>query len=304
MSNLPNIRYNHKFVPEEIGRLGFVLTNKDSGAANSIAVADAGTLANWQTLFNTFNFASDTSIKVVMTPRIYNVTPERGDPVEYDNYGYYRKLGNGDYDFTFLFIDPNPGVIADMQALEDYDVSVFMYTTDPRVLGSCTDETNLVPYAVQNLNVQNWGPAGHETASEVQVKFRLKAGTSLNNTASVAIANADINLDTDFYALRDSSTTTASPAVTGCDFTPTVDDLDPNNPSTAIPITGITYDEITFVKVSDSSEVTLAASGSLTYSGGTYTVNEGALLSADTDYYLQIEHDGFDITRVTISVPA
>ena len=306
MTNLSNVGYNWKFTPEEIRRFLFCLTLKDDASANSVTLANAALLNAWQTLFNTYNFADDTSIKVVCSPIVYGVTPERGEDKVFDENNYFRKLADGDYDVSAMLYDLAPKQVAGLKALQDYSISVYLITAATQVLGA-SDGTNLTPFKIQNLTVQDYGITSSEGVSQVILKFRLKNPNELNDMVAITVADADATSDVDFFPLRNVTGAVASPAVTGCTVGLTLDNVDPNNPATAIYMTGdhVTYDLVTFTDQTDDSDEVLAAAGSISYSAATHlhTINEAALLTTGHTYTLKIAVSGYDITCGDVVVP-
>jgi len=307
MSTLTNIGLDLGFTHAPIRRLIFCLTTNDSAAANVISLADAATLANWQTQFNQYTHLDDHSDRFVCTPLVREVVKEAVDATYWEVEDYKTKMRNGYADISFSLLDPSPYILANLKPYEDQTISVFLITEDSEAIG-IKDGTDLkpIPIKVGSFSVPDWSPRGYEEGSRNVITFRLNVATDLNSVVAVTIASSDIYDDTDFYSLRDVTATIASPAVTGCTFTPVVDDVDPSAPSTAIPVTGIVFGEVIFMlNESPWTEVSLAAEGSISYLAGVYTVNEGALLTADKDYELKISHAAYDcIPSGLVEVPA
>lgn len=307
MSNLANPGYNYKFIPEETRRFIFCLTHKTDGTENYITLADAVTLANWQTLFNTYNFASDPAIKFICSPMVFGVTPEQAESKAFDENNYFRKLADGDYDVSAMLYDVCPSTIAALKDLENYNVSVYMVTTETQVQGR-SDGTNLIPIKIQNTDVQDYKITSSDGVSQVVMKFRLKTANEMNSLVAVTIASADVTSDVDFFSLRDVTGTVDTPAVTGCNVILALDDLNPSDPSTAIYLTDslIAFGDITFTDQADDSDVTLADGDSLSYDSATkkHTINEAALLTAGHTYTLKVSESGYDVTCGDVVVPA
>ena len=146
-SKLPNIGYNYGFKPEEIRRFIFTLYKKDSGALNSVTIADADTLATWTALMDKPNFSADTSDKVVVTPLCYGAGGVAGEASAFDTNGYYRVLQDGSIDFEFIFYDIAPACVANLKELQDYAIAAWAVTQDTRIMG-VKDSANLKPFRI------------------------------------------------------------------------------------------------------------------------------------------------------------
>lgn len=305
MAGLSNLGKDLGLIHDPIRRLIFCKTLDDSGSENVISLTDAVVLANWQTQFDQYSHLSDYSDRFVPTPKVRQVSKDDLEPEYWEVEDYKRKMRNGYADLNFSLLDPSPYILGNLAPWEDETLSVFMLSEDAKVIG-ILDGSNLKPLPIKDgsFSVPNWSPGGYDEGSTNVVTFRLDSATDLNSVVAITIASADATSDSDFYSLRDSSMVIDNEAVTGCTFAPTVDDVDPEAPGTSIPITGILHSEITFKdQATPFTEVTLAASGSLTYSGGVYTVNEAALLTTGHTYDLLIEHSGFDIIKQDVVVP-
>ena len=307
MSTLANIGLDLGFTHAPIRRMIFCLTTNDSATTNVISLSNAAAIANWQTQFNQYSHLDDHSDRFVCSPLVREVAKEATEATYWEVEDYKTKLRNGYADIKFNILDPSPYILNNMKDLEDQTVSVFFITEDAEAIG-IKSGTDLKPIPIKpgSFTVPDWSPRGYDAGSINTVSFRLNAATDLNSVVAVTIADADVYDESDFYSLRDVTNTVASPATTGCTFTPVVDDLDPSAPSTAIPVTGIVYSEVSFMlNESPYTVVSPAAAENLTYSSGTYTVNETALLTADKDYVLKISHAGYDcIPSGLVEVPA
>lgn len=295
--NLPNPgNVNCPVVIGEIKRFLFVSYKDASGAENKISVSDAAAIANWQTLFDKYNFSSDKLTKVVPSTLIFEAAPEQGDPEVFDTAGYYKKTKEGDYNWNFMLNDVDPYYVKQMKLMERNNLAVFMVDTNNKVWGKKSG-TDLYPIRLQNINVRNFNPPAYQSISQEQVTFRLYDPEDMNDLYGVTVADGDVYDDGDFYSLVNATGTVSSPAVTGCQVVIATD-------AESVAVTGIVYGEITFRDQADSSTATLAASGSLTESpDGTYVINEAALLTTGHTYTLEISHSGYDITCGDVVVP-
>lgn len=294
--SLPNIGLDLGFTHAPIKRLVFCLTTDDSGAANVISLSDAAVLANWQTQFNKYAHLADSSDKFVVSPVVRQFAKADVEPTYWEVEDYKVKMLNGYADITVNVLDPAPYIIANLKAFESESLSVFLVDENSLAIG-IKSGTDLKPIPIKDgsFSVNFYSPRGYDAGSTNSITFRLSAGTDLNSLVGVQIATGDVYDDTAFYSLRDVSATIASPAVTGCTFAPTVDDIDPSAPATSIPVTGILYSEITFVDQADDSVISLDAAGSLSYTGGVYTVNEAALLTSGHTYTVKVSHPKYDV---------
>jgi hypothetical protein len=285
------------FTHAPIRRLIFCLTTKDAGTANVISLSNAAVLANWQTLFNTYAFAADPSVKFMASPLVREFAKADVEAVFWEIEDYKVKMHNPYADCTFAILDPSPYIMKNLREMESDTISVFLITEDCEAIG-IKDGTDLkpIPIKVGSFSVPPYNPRGYSEGSKNVISFRLNAFDDLDNLCAVTIASADVYDESDFFSLRTCVGTVASPAVTGCTITPVVTDVDPSAPATAIPVTGIVYGEITFTMTTTPfTVVSLAAAGSLTYLSGVYTVNEAVLLTAAKSYTLKISHSGYDI---------
>ena len=284
----------------EMRRIVFVSKNKESGALNYIAQADAATLTNWQTLFDKYAFSSSVLEKAVPTTWLWKLLNEQGDPVTYDEDGDYVKLRDGDYTVSFELHEEVPEYVGALKEMEENTLCVYLYDVAAsglaRVWG-IKDGTDLYPFEITGLQVPNFNLKTSEAISSELIKFRVKFPKKMNALTSVEILLSDLTDDTDFYSLVDAAQVISTPAVTGCI---TVIDTDRYDEA----VTGIAYTAFDFIDAADDSSVTLAAAGSVTESpNGTYTINEAALLTTGHTYSLQISHSGYDIAVADVVVP-
>jgi hypothetical protein len=295
MATLPNLGIDLGFTNSSIRRMIFCLTTNDSGSANVISLSNAAVLANWQTQFNQYDHLTDNSDRFVCTPTLREVSKADSEPEFWEVEDYKRKMREGNADISASLLDVSPYILANLKAFEDQEISVFFIDEDCKAIG-IKSGTDLKPFPIKSgsFSCPNWSPGGYTEGSRNVFTFRLDAASDLNSVVGVTIASADVYDDTDFYSLRDASATVSSPAVTGCSFTPTVDDTDPDAPGTAINIAGIVYGEIVFKDQAGGNE-SLASADSLTYLAGVYTVNEAALLTAGHTYDIQISHAGYNV---------
>jgi len=305
-SNLPNIGYNFTFKPDEIRRFMFVLYKKDDNTLNKVTLANAAVKATWTALMDVPNFSADTSIKVVPTPLCFGAGAVAGEPLAFDQNGYFRVLQDGSVDFEYTFYDIAPKLVGQMKDLQNFAIAAYPVTQDTQVLG-IKDGTDLKPIRIQNLTTPNYTPPTREKVSELVCKFRLETGSDMNNMVAVAIASADVTDDSDFYSLRDVTGTVGTPATTGCTLVFEMDDVDPSAPGTKLYLTSssVLHSSIKFADRAGGADKSLAGSGSLTYVAGThtFTVNESALLTTAHTYDVHVTVSGFDITCGAVVVP-
>jgi len=299
---LPNLGTGScKLVMGEIKRILFVSQKKEDGTANYITQAAAAAIANWQTLFNKFNFSSDVLEKVVPTDLIFGFAVEQGDPETYDEGGDYEKLRDGDYNISFNFNSKVPDYIKKMKEMEDSSVGVYLLDDKNQVWGK-KDGVNLYPVAIRNIAVQNFNVKTRETISQESVMMRVESSTDMNSLYGVEVADGDYNSDTDFYSLIDCTGTVTTPAVTGC-VAAIVDDRY-GEAVTGLAGTGDYLLWNFYDAVAPTVAIPLAAAGSIAESpDGTYTINEAALLTTGHTYLLKVTHPRYDIDSMTVVVP-
>jgi len=302
---LPNLgKWLERFRFGEIKRIGFTLQLKESGAANSISTTNAALLASWQELFNKRNFDADVKEKVVITPVIHDCKAEQGDGDIYENSGYERELRGGKYDIAFLIEEPHPDIAKQLDELEESSVSIYLFDQDGKVGGKKVG-ANLYPIAC-NARAKEWKLQDREDTGKVTVMITLKNPKDINSFDWVQILDgdnsADIEDETQFYSLFDTSAVVTNPAVTGCDFVLTTDRYGEG-------VTGVVFGEVFFYDPASALEegvnpAPLAEAASLTENGaGSYTVNEAALLTASVTYELQIDKDEYDSPNDDVVVP-
>lgn len=296
---LPNLgKWLERFRFGEIKRVGFTLKYKEDGTANSISTTNAALLASWQALFDKRNFDSDVMEKVVITPVIHDCKAEQADGDIYENSGYERELRGGKYDIAFLIEEPHPDIAKQLDELEESSVAIYLFDQDGKVGGKKVG-VNLYPI-VCNVRAKEWKLQDREDTGKVTVMITLKNPKDINSFEWVQVANgsvdADIEDETQFYSLFDTSSTVTSPAVTGCAFTLTTDRYEET-------VLGVVYTEITFEDQADGTIEPLASADSLTYADGVYTVNEATLLTTAHVYTLHIDKDEYDSPEATVTVP-
>lgn len=305
-SNLPNVGYDFTFKPEEIRRFMFVLYKKDDNTLNKVTHAGAVLKATWTALFDLPNFSDDTSGKVVVTPMCFGGGAVAGEPVAFDQNGYFRVLQDGSVDFEFTFYDIAPKLVGQMKDLQNFSIAAWPVTNDTRVMG-IKDGADLKPIRIQNLTVPNYTPPTREAVATLTCKFRLETGSDMNNMVAVSMTDADVNDDSDFYSLRDVSVTVGTPATTGCTLVFTMDDVDPSAPGTTLYLTSssVLHSSIKFADRAGGADISLAGAGSLTYDASThtFTVNESALLTTQHTYDVKVTVSGFDIATGAVVVP-
>lgn len=288
-----------------IRRLIFTLTKDDAGADNVIPLSNAAAIANWKMQFDKYSHLSDYSDRFVPTPLVREFTKEDVEAIEWEVEDYKRIMRPGDVDILFSLLDNAPYILKNLKVWEDYTISVWPVSEDNKVLGILSG-TDLKPFPIKvnSLGVPYWSPGGYEEGSRNVVSFRVNAATDMNLVVAVTIADGDVTSSSDFYSLRNATATVATPAVTGCDFTPTVTDVDPDDPTAVIPIAGIVFGEVIFTDDDGvSGDTSLAAAGSISYLAGVYTVNEAGLLVSGHSYTMKISHSGYDITVATVTIP-
>lgn len=301
---IPNIGTNRGFTHGAIRRVGFVLKSTNAGTDNFISIADADTLANWQTKQNVWDHAADTSLRVMWTSILYKSTSTPGDPVVWEIEDFKEEMRAGVEDMAFSLLNPSPQYMDRLIAIKGQILGVWFLTEYDEVLGM-KDGVNLKPFPLQtgSLSIPNYKTRGYSEGSENIWSFRLLSGVDKNKMIKVVVADGDVTSDEDFYSLEPATGTIGTPAVTGCTITPVCDNYTPNDPATAIPVTGITYTMITFVDRATAAEITLDAAGSLTYLAGVYTVNEASLLTTAHTYDVQIDMPRYQVTCGIVTVP-
>lgn len=280
----------------EVRRILFTSKLKEDGTQNYISLSNAATLANWQTLFDKYNFSTSILEKVVPTCWIYKFVTEQTDPQSYNEDGAYVKLRDGDMNCSFELNMEVPEYVGALKALENNTLSVYLIDADSRVWGR-KDGVNLYPVEIQALQVPNFQIKSAAAPSIEVVRFGFKSPTDLNALTGVEITDGDVASDSDFYSLIDCDVTISSPAATGC-----VAVIDTSRYDEAVH--GITYGAFSFVDIATSVAKGLASGSSLVESpNGTYTINEAALLTAGHSYYLKISWSRYDIEVGTVTVP-
>ncbi len=306
MAALPNAGYNRGFNPGRTVRLIFCRTLSDSSTTNQIPLSDAAAIANWMAKFNLPAFESNEDEKFICTPIIYEVAEAETEATFWEVENYKQEMIPAPVDISYSMLNVSPYIVKNMELWKSYNLSVYRLT-DTQYAQGMLNSTNLKPYRIQpgSFSVQNYKSRGYEVGSKTVVSFRLLAGSDANETVAVNIADGDYSDDTQFFSLIDATGTITSPAVTGCVCTLACDDVDPIDPATSIPVTGIVYTEITFRDQADGvTTVTLAASGSISQTGGVLTINEAALLTAGHTYDLEIRKSGYNIVCGDVVVPA
>jgi hypothetical protein len=302
---ISNIGINRGFTHGAIRRVGFILKSTTAGTDNLISIADADTLANLQAKQNVWDHSADTSLRLLWTSIVYKATSTPGDPVTWEVEDFKEEMRAGVEDMAFSLLNPSPQYMDRLIALKASVLGVYFLTEYDELLGM-KDGVNIKPFPVQfgSLSIPNYKTRGYSEGSENIFSFRLLSGVDKNKMISVVVDDGDVTSDEDFFSLEPATGTIGAPAVTGCTITPVCDNYNPTDAAgTAIPVTGITYTMITFVDQADDSEVTLAAAGSLTYTGGVYTVNEAALLTTAHVYDVEIEMPRYQVTCGIVTVP-
>jgi hypothetical protein len=305
MSSLTNLGQGGNFIHGAPRRLIFGLKQTDALVNNSISIADADTLANWQTKFNNWSYLADTSDKYMATMMIREFTPAEGDQTIWEIEDYRRIMRSANLDISVSMLDNEPAYLAGLRALVSQSIGFNIVTDLDEVIG-IKNGTNLelIPIKDGSFHVPFHKLGGYTEGSKNVISFRADSGTNLDNLVAVTMTDGDVTSDTDFFSLRTSTATVSSPAVTGCVFTPSEVRVDPSDPGTTKLISGITFGMITFRDQADQSAVTLAAAGSLTYnsSTGAYTVNESTLLTTLHSYAIEIAMPRYDIVFTNLCV--
>jgi hypothetical protein len=301
-SPLPNIGSRCRFSTSEIHQLVFASIYNDAGALNKISLADAVTLANWQTKFNVYNFSATPLTKFVPTGRLHLIQPDQQEAITVDEGGYMEKLADGRYDISARWNNPSPWQVEKIKELETKGIAIYMIDADGRIMGK-TDGTDLYPIPLQSFMATNYNFKSYETQAHIDMMMSLANARDINELWGVELTTGNPNSINDFFSLLDCTATVSTPAVTGC-----VVDIALSETAEAVSglAAGTSYTKWKFVKVADGTVVSLAADTSLTESTtvpGRYTVNEAALLTSGSAYYLQISISPFDIAEATVTVP-
>ena len=311
LSKLPNFGSGDCKVDfNEIKRIGFTSYKDNDNAVNQIAIADAATLSNIQALFDVPDWRdnsvdNDDLTKLVVTSLIYAAMAEQGDAVENTDDGYYKKLADGDYDFSFKLKEATPYFIKQVKKLEGLDLGVFLFDSassgNARIWGVLNDdETNIDPLRISNISVPDFKPSSRETLSEVTVKFRVKTSSDMNKMYGVEISDSDLTSDVDFDSLINADMTVTSPATTGCTMV-----IATSFERGAEAVAGIPYTAFTFRNVATpTTTVTMTTSGSLTESpDGTYAVSETDIFVSGQSYRPEVDWPGYNIEDAIITIP-
>ena len=304
---LPNPSQGCDFDMNEVQRILFSAYKNETNAINTLSLTDAASLTALQARFDVPDLRdnsvdNDALTKLVPSSQVWGVTNEQGDPVENTDDGYYAKLAEGDYDIMIKFKNPSPYYIQQLKELEGIETSMYLLDANDenvaRIWGKL-NSTNLDPIRCR-ISVPNFNIASREAISEVIVKVRVINPKDMNYLYAVNVTGADVTSDVDFYSLINVNAVGSSPAVTGESFTATSIDFLGNEP-----LTGVTYDEITYRQSDDESiTVTLASAGSLSEpTAGNYVVSEVALLTSGKSYIREIRKDGFNVIVETIAIP-
>jgi len=286
---------NCRLIMDEVVRLGFVSTKKESGALNTITEVNAATLSNWQTLFDKPNFSSTVLEKVVMTDRIFEFTQEPIEPAVFEQGGYREVLDDGGTKFSFMIYGQTADYIKRMDELADNTLSVYFFDAGTRVW-SPSDKTTMTPLRIQNMSVTPFKVKTKDSPAMATVTFTLYDPKAVNDLRSVTIASADIFDDTDFYSLIDADCTLSSPATSGYTLV-----IDTERDDEAV--TGITT--VTDVNAYDTTAPTVAIPcDSITESpNGTYAiVHSSPALSTGKTYTIKVTYSGYDIATATTGV--
>ena len=309
-----------KFKINRIRRGFAVLTLDAAGDKNTITIANAGLIAQWQTLFNKWNFLTDAQSKVVVLPLSFDVESTVNNQGIFDQDTYITELFKGDTDFTFNLNDVDPSVIKALQDYETKSMSIWLVDeNDGRDKGGGIGKrsgSNFDPFPLSYWSVANWNFPQGDVPSQIPGAMRFADSKDLNDAMKLLVYDASgnlINLTDDktrenVWSLVDATLTSAVPATTGCTFTASLDnvyDAD-NETNKALTDSNIVFGDITFVDQSDGTLITLAGAGSLSYvsATGVFTVNEVALLTTLKTYKIQVALSKFDIVHSnTVIVP-
>lgn len=276
------------------------LTKKADGTYNEVSIADAASLATWTALINKFNFDSDVKTKVVASPLLWEFAPTQDESEVFDVDGYFKKTKDGNYTLEAKMNEEDANTIKNSKANGEKQISVYLLDAGTQVSGRKVG-TNLRPFEVIFMDVQNVNLPASGGISQVMVKLRMKFPEHFNDLYTVQIADADYSSDTDFYSLIDVSTAISTPAITGCIATLT--DVD------GVAVTGLAdgddYLKWSFYDaIAPTVAIPLAAAGSISEgSDGVYTINEAAILTTAHVYSLKVSVDGYDVEVGTVTVP-
>ena len=272
-------------------------TKKEDGTLNKMLLTDAPTLANWQILFDKPNFSDSALEKVVPTDIVFETKQENGEPVNFDQGGFFKKLANGDAKITFVVYDKVAQYVKKMYEMADKNLSIYL-GDDKNQMGGKKDGLYLVPIKVQTMSVTPFTIANREAPATSTVTIQLKNPLDMNDFWMVEVTDGDMSEDSDFYSLNDVNTTISIPATTGCVAALATDRY-------GVAVSGLVYTDFNFYDaIAPAVAIPLTASTELTESpDGTYTINKASLLTLGHTYTLKITGDTYDIATGKVVVP-
>jgi len=277
----------------------FVLTSykKEDGTTNKILLTDAAAKANWQTLIDKYNFDDDVLEKIVFTDRIFGVKQVPSEDAVFNENGFYKKLADGDIQFTGTFYDKVADYIKKISENSDLKLAIYLFD-DKNQAGGRKDATYLVPLEVQSMAVTKFSIPDRETPSMATVTFQIANPKDMNDFWLVEVADGNIFDETDFWSLTDADITISSPATTGC-----VAVIDTERYDDAV--TGAAYTAFNFYDaIAPTIAIPVAAAEDLVESpDGTYTISKTALLTTAHTYTLKVSYSKYDVATGSVVVP-
>lgn len=279
-----------------------------NGTKKSIAYTDAVAIANWQTLFDTYNFDTDPTDKVVPLVKNYNFVQTNENEIVFSEDTYKKTIFKGDETIVMQFNSISPEYVAVLDGYSDIDLAAYLSDENGSMFGWSQDGVNVYPFSIEDWKVGNFNFPG-ETISIEAASYQFADTNELKYIVKVEVLDTDsvkVNMSQKLgdviYSLQDAVIVVSSPALTGCVFTfKTVEPITAD----AIDITGVAYGDITFVDQADDTQVTLASADKLTYNSATgeYTVNEAALLTTGHTYDLEIRDSPWDAPVQDVAAP-
>jgi len=272
----------------EIKRFMFTSYKKEDNTINSITLADAAAIANWQTLFDKPNFSDSVLEKVVPTDIVFGAKQENGEDVVFEENGFFEKLANGDVKFTAVLNTKVANYIKKVAEMTGKDIS--MYTADTKnQVGGESDGTNLIPLRIQpgGMSVTVFKARDRETSSQSTLTIMLSDPKQMNDFDVVEVTDGNVMDDSDFYSLIDATCTISGQVATKCTVTLLTKRY------TTVPVSGITV--VASFEAFDAVAPTLAIPATIVSETGSTGVYEVTVPIPAATYTMEVTHDTFDI---------